>query len=223
MSDILTGELVANNNGVWFVRIPDAPTDLIIKRKVKTAKVQLVDSRPLSAEQRKMCYALIHAISDWSGQDTQSLKEMFKLQFMAENIESIGNTIFSLSNAPMSLVAGFQRFLVRFIIENDIPVKRPLLEYVDDVKDYTYHCLINKKCAVCGKKADLHHLDAVGMGRDRDEIVHEGLEVISLCREHHSECHTIGQKEFMDKYHLDGGITADKTICKIYKIKGEKK
>ena len=122
MSEILNGELVANNNGVWFVRLQDAPTDLIIKRKVKTAKVQLVDSRPLSAEQRKMCYALIHAISDWSGQDTQSLKELFKLQFMAENIESLGDTIFSLSNAPMSLVAGFQRFLVQFIIENDVPV-----------------------------------------------------------------------------------------------------
>ena len=182
----------------------------------------MVDGRPLSDKQRKMCYALIHAISDWSGQDTQSLKEMFKLQFMAENIESLGDTIFSLSNAPMSLVAGFQRFLVQFIIENDVPVKRPLLEYVDDIKDYTYHCLINKKCAVCGKKADLHHIDAVGMGRDREEIIHEGLEVISLCREHHTECHTVGQKEFMSKYHLEGGIIADKTICKIYKIKAKK-
>lgn len=222
MSDIIRGELVANKNGEWFVRLKGVSPSLIIHRQIKEANVQLIDSRPLSDEQRRMCYALIHAISDWSGTDDQSIKELFKLRFLTENVQELGEEIFSLSNAPMSLVAAFQRYLVKFIIENDVPVKRPLIDYVDDIQDYTYNCLIHKKCCVCGKRAELHHIDRVGLGRNRDEIIHEGMEAISLCRLHHDEIHSIGTDEFMNKYHLQGGIELDKTLCKIYKLKSKK-
>jgi hypothetical protein len=60
------------------------------------------------------------------------------------------------------------------------------------------------------------------MGRDRDEIIHEGLEVISLCREHHQEIHSTGKADFFKKYHINGGIEADKTICRIYGLKRKK-
>ena len=119
----------------------------------------------------------------------------------------------------MSLVCAFQRYLVDFIVGNDIPCSFPLLDYVDDMGGYIYSCLINKKCCVCGKKAELHHVDRVGMGRDRTEIIHEGMEAMPLCREHHTECHTIGQITFNDKYHFDGGIVLDKTLCRIWKLK----
>ena len=33
---------------------------------------------------------------------------------------------------------------------------------------------------------------------------------------------TLGDKAFFEKYHFDGGIIADKTICKIYKLKARK-
>ena len=94
--------------------------------------------------------------------------------------------------------------------------------YVDDIQDYVYSCLVNKKCAVCGKPADLHHIDHVGTGRDRDEIIHEGMEAMPLCREHYTEAHTIGQKTFEDKYHFDGGIILDKTLCRIYGLKARR-
>lgn len=221
MAEILKRPLEASENG-WFVRLGDI-TDLAIHRQAKEAYVQIIDGRPLSGEQRRMCYALINAVSEWSGQPVQDLKELFKMQFMAENIQDLGDKIFSLSDAPMSLVAEFQRFLINFIIENDVPVKKPLLEYVDDIKDYVYHCLINKKCCVCGRKADLHHIDAVGIGRDREEIVHIGMKALPLCREHHIECHTKGNKEFLDIYHLCDGIEIDRTLAKIYKLKTRSK
>ena len=191
----------------------------LIHQETTECYVEPIDRRPLSDKQRRMCYALIHAISDWSGQESDYLKEYFKISFMAENVDTLADKIFSLSNAPKSLVAAFQRFLIKFIISNDVPTKRPLLEYVDDIDDYVYMCLIHKKCAVCGKKADLHHIDAVGMGNDRTEIQHEGREAISLCREHHTEYHTIGKSAFLEKYHLNGGIKIDKTILKIYGLK----
>ncbi len=192
-----------------------------IHRQYKECYVDFIDSRPLSDKQRRMCYALIHAIAEWSGNSTEDIKQAFKMEFWAEHIDTLADKIFSLANAPMSLVAEFQRFLINFILENDIPLSFPLRDYVDDIEHYTYMCLIHKKCAVCGKKADLHHCDGstVGMGNDRTQVTHLGREVISLCREHHTEIHTTGQTDFMSKYHLNGGIKADKTILKIYGLR----
>ncbi len=190
-----------------------------IHRDYKECYIDYIDSRPLSDKQRKMCYALINAIADWSGSSTREIKEAFKLEFWADRVETLADKVFSLSNAPMSLVAEFQRFLIAFIIENNVPVKRPLLEYVDDIDHYVYMCLIHKKCVVCGRKADLHHIDTVGMGNDRTEIQHEGKEAISLCREHHTEYHGIGQSAFYSKYRLEGGVKIDRTILKIYGLR----
>lgn len=194
------------------------PTEFI-RKEIKECYVDYIDSRPLSYKQRRMCYALMNAIAEWSGNEPEDIKEYFKMEFWANNLDTLADKIFSLSNAPMSLVAAFQKFLIKFIISNDVPVKRPLLEYVDDIDDYVYMCLIHKKCAICGKKAELHHVDTVGMGNDRTAVQHEGREAMSLCREHHTEYHTIGKSAFLDKYHLNGGIKIDKTILKIYGLK----
>lgn len=195
------------------------PLAQFLHREVKEVYVDMIDSRPLSDKQRRMCYALVKAIADWSGSGTEEVKEAFKLDFWAERVDTLSDKIFSLSNAPMSLVAEFQRFLVAFILTHDVPTKCPLREYVDDIEAYTYLCLVRRKCAVCGRRAELHHIDAVGMGNDRTEVQNEGREVMSLCREHHTELHTVGKAEFMAKYHLDGGVPCDRTIMKIYGLR----
>lgn len=192
------------------------------KRGYKECLVQPLDARPLSDRQRKMCYALLREISDYTGQDVHSAKEYLKLRFLADDFRETADRIFSLSNAPMSLVCAFQRYLVRFIVEYDIPCRVPLLEYVDDVPDYIYACLIAKKCCITGRPADLHHVHRIGMGRDRDDIIHEGMEVLPLCREMHQEAHTMSDREFFEKYHLPGGVVMDKTLCRIYKVKARK-
>lgn len=210
--------LSVSEDGTAVIAAP-IDTYILTHRKVKEAYIDYIDSRPLSDKQRRMCYALINAIAEWSGETTEGTKTALKLEFWKNHIDTLADKIFSLSNAPMSLVAEFQRYLVRFIIDNDVPLKFPLLNYVDDIKDYTYSCLIHKKCVICGKHADLHHIDAIGMGNDRNDVQHIGREVMSLCREHHTEIHLLGKSEFMEKYHLDGGIIADKTICRIYGLK----
>ena len=194
----------------------------LIRREYKNVKVQLIDSRKLSDKQRKSCYALIAEIADFVGEGRDRTKEWMKLKFLCEDLTVTGGELFSLSDAPMSLVCAFQRYLVRFILEWDTPTRFSLLSYVDDISDYVYSCLISKKCCVCASQADLHHVDHVGMGRDREEIVHEGMKVLPLCREHHNECHLAGQQTFEEKYHLPHGIELDKTLCKIYKLKGKK-
>lgn len=209
--------------GELLIRAPWDDVFTMTKREFKTCLVQPIDGRPLSDKQRKACYALINAIADYSGSGTEYTKTLMKLKFMADEIQEAGDSIFSLSDAPMSLICAFQRFLVRFILDYDIPCDFPLLNFVDDVSDYVYSCLVTRKCCVCGKSADLHHVDHVGTGRDRDEIIHEGMRALPLCREHHTECHATGQQTFEDKYHLTHGIELDKTLCRLYGLKRKDK
>ena len=222
--DRVRGRIVEydERRGEVIIRAPYTDFFAMCKREYKEVDIQLIDSRPLSAKQRKSCYAMIREISEWSGDTPESIKEAMKLDFWCGELLQMADTMFSLSNAPMSIVAAFQSWLARFIVRNDVPTKKPMLEYVDDIDDYVYACLVNKKCPICGKKADLHHIDAVGMGRDREEIIHEGLEVLPLCREHHTQMHTMGKMSFFAMYHLNNGIIADKTICRLYGLKTER-
>lgn len=200
---------------------PDWP--LVLRREYREVLVQPIDSRPLSDKQRKMCYALLHEIAEYTGQGIDSAKEWMKLKFLSEDLEQTADKIFSLSNAPMSLVCAFQRFLIRFILDWDIPCSFGLLEYVDDVPDYIYSCLMTKKCCICGKAAELHHIDRVGMGRDREEILHEGMEALPLCRLHHTEAHTMPDADFFERYHIPGGIILDRTLCRLYGLKSNRR
>lgn len=219
--DTVKGRIVGYDHraGELLIRAPYDDHITMTRREYKEVLVQPIDSRPLSDKQRRMCYALLREIADYTGQGMDSTKELMKIKFLVDDLEETADKIFSLSNAPMSLVCAFQRYLVHFILDWDIPCNFSLLEYVDDVPDYIYHCLVTKKCCICGRPADLHHVDRVGMGRDRTDIIHEGMEVLPLCRTHHEEAHTMPDSTFFGKYHLPGGIIMDKTLCRLYKVK----
>ena len=222
--DVTKGRIVGydEKRGELLIRAPYADWFTLTKREYKECLVQPIDGRSLSDQQRKMCYALLREISEYTGQGMDSAKEWMKIKFLAEDLEQTADKIFSLSNAPMSLVCAFQRFLIRFILEWDIPCRFSLLEYVDDVADYIYSCLVTKKCCICGAPTDLHHIDRVGMGRNRHDMIHEGLEVLPLCREHHQEAHTMPDAEFFERYHIPGGVVMDKTLCRLYGLKKRK-
>ncbi|MBO5969758.1 MAG: hypothetical protein J6S14_14795 [Clostridia bacterium] len=205
-----------------LIRAPYDDWLTMTKREYKECLVQPIDSRPLSDKQRRFCYALLREIAEYTGQGMDPTKEWMKIKFLAEDLEETADKIFSLSNAPMSLVCAFQRFLIHFILDWDIPCRFSLLEYVDDVGDYIYHCLVTKKCCICGKHTDLHHVDRIGIGGRRNDVIHEGMEVLPLCREHHGENHTTTDEAFFEKYHIPGGVVMDKTLCRLYKVKARK-
>ena len=195
--------------------------DRFIKWKIKEAYIEPIDSRDISEQQRKTVYMFIKAIADYMGENAAAAKNMLKLDFANAVLDTLNDRMFSLSNTPMSVAAQFENYLVNFIIENDVPTDFRIYEFANDINYYIHMCLKNKKCAVCGKRAELHHITAVGMGNDREEICHIGMEAISLCREHHTEAHTIGNNEFMNRYHFDRGIKIDETIAKIYKLRAK--
>lgn len=187
------------------------------------------DARKISAQQRKRAWALIGEISSWSGYekgDKDLLNMDLKRKFLTTYVDELtADAIkkFSLGDCDMTVGRLYNAFLTDFIIEHGVPTKFPLYEMIQDSNRYVYSCLMHKRCAVCGRKADLHHVDRVGMGRNRNDIVHIGSEVLPLCREHHTECHTMAQTEFDRKYHLDGSIFCDKAIAKVYHLRTTEK
>lgn len=189
-------------------------------RKYDSVEIILPDGRRISPEQRRHCYILISEIAEFiegyrTAETIEDTKQMLKLEFMVRRMEDIERRMFSLSDTSMTVAREFITFLIDFIIRHDIPTKVSLLEHCEDVSRYVYSCLVNKKCCICGKPADLHHVDAIGMGNDRDEVIHIGREALPLCREHHTLLHSMGNKKFMEQYHLEP-IKIDKKIARCY-------
>tara|TARA_Y100001938_G_C8044404_1_gene408008 strand:+ start:478 stop:768 length:291 start_codon:yes stop_codon:yes gene_type:complete len=59
-------------------------------------------------------------------------------------------------------------------------------------------------CGLCATvPVDAHHLDSVGMGGNRMEVIIEDYSCVPLCRVHHQEWHQIGDREFLKKYNLN--------------------
>lgn len=178
------------------------------------------DKDMITPEQRKKIFAIVEEIALWAGyrKDTEPVRRSLTADFLRKNIERLQMSAISLAvngNCDKGTASLYIDYLINFCLESDVPTSRPLQELADDLERYTYAALMHKKCVVCGRKADIHHCEGsmVGMGRNRKTIVHEGLELMPLCRGHHDECHRIGQMEFDTKYHTKG-VVADKKICK---------
>ena len=178
------------------------------------------DSRHISDEQRRKAWALMTEIAVFQGQSKEDTYAEQKTAFTLKHLDILQDGLFRLSNATVSTARAFITMLVEIIIEYGIPTKEPLYGLCDDIPRYVYACAMNKKCCVCGKKAELHHVDRVGMGRNRNEINHLGMLFLPLCREHHEEDHRIGETEFQAKYHLEP-IPIDERIAKKYNLKME--
>ena len=179
------------------------------------------DSRHITPEQRRKAWALMTEIAAFQGQDKEDTYAEQRSAFTLKHLETLQDGLFHLSTATVSTARAFITMLVEIIIEYGIPTKEPLYGLCDDIHRYVYACLMNKKCAVCGKKTELHHVQAVGMGRNRREIDHIGMQCLPLCREHHEEAHRIGNKAFIDLYHLES-IAIDERIAKKYNLGGKK-
>ena len=224
-NDTIDGRIVDydEKTGERVIRAKYDDIGILTKRQYDKCSIRLIDKRKLSCKQRNTCYMLLREISNYSGMSEDRTKQIMKIKFTTEIFQDEAEELFSLSDAPMSLVCEFERFLVRFILDWDIPCSFRLYDFVDDVPDYLYACLMAKKCCICGHHADLHHVERIGMGGNRDEVIHIGMEALPLCREHHEESHRIGEAEWRERYHIEKGIIIDNAIAKLYRLNTKQK
>ena len=214
-------DITEDGTAVIHAALPDPLRALL--RAYHTVEIILPDGRRISPEQRRKVYALIGEVAEYvdgirNAGTIESAKKTLKMEFMLSRMEGMERRLFSLSDCDVTTARAFINFLVEFIIENDIPTRVPLIENCEDIAAYVYACLMNKKCAVCGRHADLHHVDVVGMGRDRKEICHIGMRALPLCREHHTEIHSIGQEDFLRRYILEP-VKIDERIADVYGLR----
>lgn len=220
MGEIVKGQIVDVRQDGKLVILADVP-DLgrACYRQYKDCLIELADGRTRSPKQLRKCYVLLNAISAWSGYTPiEAVKEMMKLAYKAA-VLSLEPGLFSLATINMTDCRHFIDFLVKFCLQNGVPTYRVgMYDLCEDISLYVYNCLVNKRCAVCGRKADLHHVDRVGMGRNRRTINHIGLRALPLCREHHTLLHSTSEAAFMKKYHLVP-VEIDERIAAIYHLK----
>ena len=214
-------DIMEDGTAVIHAALPDL--DRALLRDYGKVEIILPDGRRISPEQRRKVYALIGEVAEYvdgirNAGTIESAKKTLKMEFLLSRMEGMERRLFSLATCDVTTAREFINFLVEFIIENDIPTRVPLIENCEDIERYVYACLMSKKCAVCGRHADLHHVDAVGMGRNRKEICHVGMRALPLCREHHTEIHNVGQEDFLRRYFLEP-VKIDERIADVYRLR----
>ena len=224
MGEIVTGKIIGVAvEGAIDIRVPYGNWERFCKREYDEVLVEFPDMRPASNDQKAKAHILMKAISDFSGEDKEKTEFLMKSLFLDKYLSSLTRKYFSLATCDMTTAKEFISMLIDFCIEYDVPIGKPLYELCEDIERYEYQCLMHKTCLICGKHSDLHHCEGstVGMGGNRTTMIHEGLEVMPLCREHHNECHNIGQKTFNERYHLPSGYILTQELCKKYGLKYE--
>lgn len=163
---------------------------------------QAIRLQQITPEQRKKIYALFRDIASYTGNTPENEKENMKTLF----IQHTHHEPFSLSNCSFELASDFIEWLINFAFENGIRLSEHPLNTLDDIERYVRMSLKHRVCAICGRRGEIHHWDALGQGRDRTKVDDSSNRKICLCREHHTEAHTIGVKSFEEKYHIYGVI-----------------
>lgn len=182
--------------------------------KLPTAEIVFHDQRRRSPEQNGKAHALIGEIASWSGHNPQYVKDWLKYYFSVE----YGIEGFSMADVDMTTCRHFISYLIEFCFKWGVPFKTRALELTDDVSYYLYSCIKHRVCALCNRpQAEVHHVDAIGMGRDRRVYDHTQSRLIALCHKHHMEAHNKGWLVFSEQYHVVG-IKLSKEDVKEFKI-----
>lgn len=216
-------DLLKDGTAVIKAKIPNI--EQALRRGFLKVEIILWDGRRISPEQRRKCYALLGEIAEYTdgirtAETVDEQKRLLKMEFMLRRMEATERRMFSLSDCDMSTAREFITYLIDFIIANDIPTRARLIDNCDDIAAYMYACTMHRKCAVCGKAADIHHCEGsrIGAGVDREKVHQLGREVLPLCRVHHTELHAMPESEFMKKYHLQK-VRLDEALCKRLKLR----
>lgn len=164
------------------------------------AKVELVDKRLITERQRRFIFALCGEIAYYMGED----KEWVRMLVQSYNAKLRNIEVESLSTCSMTYANGLIDTIINFCIDREIPFAKNLIDeygYTFDEKQ-TYAMCLKRVCVICGKRADIHHVDHIGNGFNRNKVSHIGKRILPLCREHHMQIHNDGENRFIEKYHL---------------------
>lgn len=179
--------------------------ELLEEKTIRQAEVRFDDGRHISIDQRKKAYATIRDIADYTGFLPEECKEQMKYM----HIIRTGCEYFSLSDCSMDTAREFINTLIEFSLENGIPLSDIGTNRTDDIGKYLYFCIKHKKCCICGKPGEIHHVDTIGMGNDRRKVDDSNHRKMCLCRLHHTIAHQRGMDAFEQMYKVYGIVVKE--------------
>lgn len=182
-----------------------------IEERLNHYPIKVIPVKRLSKAQNGLIHVLLKQFGEELGWTMQDMKEYQKEQFaLSRDLEK-----FSTANCDMETANDFIAFIIEQALENEINLYvlnkhdnryKSILKVDKTTERYVIACLRAKTCAICGRKGvDLHHWKTIASAAGTYEN-DDGLKTpfMSLCRIHHNEFHEIGQKEFEEKYHIEG-------------------
>ena len=194
------GNILSVDNDVLTIRVCADAQTWVWDHDAKTVEVRIDDGRSITADQRKKIYACMRDIAEWMGDMPDTVKAFFKWSFCG-NYE---REDFSLSDVDRETAGEFLSYLIDFCIQNGVPCSDPLWDRCEDIERYMYACVMTRTCCITGKKnAQIHHVDRIGMGRNRETICQVGMRVVPLSADLHTMIHySGGEDEFYKKHHI---------------------
>lgn len=176
----------------------------IIEHCISMGRLVIMDGRFISPEQRKKAYATERDIAEYCGYMSKDEKAYVHEALKAECEKSYRIEAFSLSDCTMDTARDYIAFLLEYAIQNGIPLTDNLTNRAEEIDRALIACIKHRKCCLCGREGEIHHVDAIGMGNDRRKYDDSGSRIMCLCRTHHTEYHKIGREDFEKKYKVYG-------------------
>lgn len=170
----------------------------------KKAYVCFVDGRQATEKQKEYIRTLLRDLAEWTGYEENEFQTIIKRAVLYSMEECRKSETLRIEELDYTVARRYINVLIGLCLRLGAYASFPLSLACDasDLNGYIYSCLYRKTCCVCGKHADLHHVDRVGAGRDREHMNHLGMRCLPLCRTHHNEAHQHGDDQLMKKYNL---------------------
>lgn len=173
------------------------------------AMLHVTDGRNVSPKQVRKAHAIIEDFRRfWVEPTIGDAKRVLKEAFYYDT----EHEAFSFSNTDVTTARQFISYMIEMAIRFNVPLRQSANDIQDDIDVYMYQSLKYRSCVLCGKKADVHHIDTIGIGNNRDLVDHRQKRLIALCRDHHQDAHQIGWPTFSKLHHVKGIILDPKTL-----------
>lgn len=152
------------------------------------------DKRDKTRQQIRFMYVLLKEFAnEFYGDDRREVLEDLKNSLYEDFAKQTNRDFYRTKTATVTEMRLFLDWLIKLMAtEYGITIA---LELVDKgfLSSWIYANTCARRCCVCGSaNADVHHVDRVGMGKNRKNTDHTKKRVISLCRVCHGIEHQTG-------------------------------
>jgi len=159
-----------------------------------------VDPKRKTYKTNRFFHALMVDISRHTGDTPIELKEQMKEDAEVGFDKSDGK--YSWTRATRKEANKTIEHVLGLVKKADIPLSHKSIQYMEAERRVDL-CMYKKMCLICGAPANIHHVDTIGMGRDRKTVDDSESRMAPLCFRHHSEIHNVGPTKFIEKYCLE--------------------